>query len=121
MKTYTITQEQIDATKAENRRVIFPGVTGPGEYTYSERDNLYLPIAAAPTSDEASQDSGIIGIGGIGIYAENEMPYIPSVASIERYNRRVRQATVCRRCGASSLDGAMFTTIAGGDICDDCM
>lgn len=27
----------------------------------------------------------------------------------------------CRECGQYESDGAMFTTIRGGDICDDCL
>ncbi len=28
---------------------------------------------------------------------------------------------VCKRCGQSEADGAMFTTVAGSGICDDCI
>ena len=32
-----------------------------------------------------------------------------------------RKIDICRRCHTSSLDGAMFTTVAGGNVCDDCI
>jgi hypothetical protein len=64
---------------------------------------------------------GSFGIGGIGIYQQNETPIIPSDETIRRYEEAVKNATVCKICGCSSLDGAMFTTIRGGDICDDCV
>jgi len=28
---------------------------------------------------------------------------------------------ICRSCGSAESDGAMFTTLAGGDLCDDCV
>lgn len=63
---------------------------------------------------------GAMGIGGVGVYADNEMPTVPSIAAIERVSRMEREATYCRRCGQSdAFDGAMFTT-GGCDICDDC-
>jgi len=123
-RIYTITQEKLDAVKPEDRRVIFPGVTGPGEYTYSEADNLYRAVAAHTTEqnerNERNEYHGGMGIGGIGIYAENEAPIIPSAAALERYNRAGGRARVCRICGGSELNGAMFTTMASSGICDDC-
>ncbi len=29
--------------------------------------------------------------------------------------------TICRVCGSSQSAGAMFTTLRGGDVCDDCV
>ena len=46
---------------------------------------------------------------------------LPSVAALARAEARIARSTRCCRCGASSLDGAMFTTVAGGNICDDCI
>ena len=70
---------------------------------------------------KVSTEHGSMGIGGINIYAENEMPVIPSLAAMERIERLERTDTICRCCGASkNFDGAMFTTDGGGDICDDC-
>lgn len=62
-------------------------------------------------------DSGL-GIGGLGRHQEK--PIIPTVAQMERMEKLEAQATTCRRCGQSDLDGAMFTTGGGGSICDDC-
>lgn len=73
----------------------------------------------APTEPESPHDfSGGFGIGGLGRYIEP--PIIPSAAALEREERREARAIVCKRCGGSELTGAMFTTCAGGDVCDDC-
>jgi hypothetical protein len=80
-----------------------------------------VPVPSAqpvPEPQAVDFDSGL-GIGGLSRY--EEPPAIPSVAALERYERMLEQATTCTRCGASSLDGAMFTTLAGGDVCDDCV
>lgn len=109
MKTYTFTQEKIDSSPA----YVLPGVTGPGEYTYSEANNLYSPVDT-PGSDF---DRGF-GIGGLGRHVEE--PFIPSVAQMAKLERMEARATHCRRCGESDVvDGAMFTT-GGGNVCDDC-
>jgi len=69
----------------------------------------------APVTEPA-----VFGIGGIGVFSENEMPIIPSVAAIERMEKLEKTDVICRRCGASqNFDGAMFTT-SGTNICDDC-
>lgn len=82
----------------------------------ASRESRILP-AATPASDTA-----ILGIGGIGIFAENEKPTIPTARQIERMERLDREAIRCRICGQTDIfDGAMFTTIRGGDICDDCL
>ena len=66
------------------------------------------------------EDCSIMGIGGIGIYTENEMPLIPSESAWAHYEKQAARARTCRRCGQTDVfDGAMFTT-GGGDICDDC-
>lgn len=63
----------------------------------------------------------ILGIGGIGVFTENEMPTIPSSAALARMKRLQETDIICRRCGASkNLDGAMFTTDASSGLCDDC-
>ena len=63
-------------------------------------------------------DSGL-GIGGIN--NDQQMPAIPAVQAIKRVQRMHDTDTVCRRCGASkNFDGAMFSTLAGSNICDDC-
>ena len=112
MKIYTVTQEQLNETPAEDHRWRWPGVDGPGEYTYSEADNVYMRRQVAQDFDRG------FGIGGLGHY--EEPPVIPTVAQIERLERLEARSTVCRRCGQSdAFDGAMFTT-GGGDVCDDC-
>lgn len=63
-------------------------------------------------------DSGL-GIGGIN--NDQAAPIIPTQAAIERIEKMRRTDVVCRRCGASqNFDGAMFTTMGGSNICDDC-
>jgi hypothetical protein len=62
----------------------------------------------------------IMGIGGVGIFEENEVPVVPTVAALKRIEWMQETDVICRRCGASkNFDGAMFTT-GGGNICDDC-
>jgi predicted molibdopterin-dependent oxidoreductase YjgC len=64
-------------------------------------------------------DSGL-GIGGIN--NDQQIPAIPTVQAIKRVQQLRNTDTVCRRCGASkNFDGAMFTTLAGSNICDDCV
>lgn len=71
-------------------------------------------------TEPTSESEPVLGIGGIGIFAENEMPVIPSPAAMARMEQLQKTDIVCRRCGQSkNFDGAMFTT-GGGDICDDC-
>jgi hypothetical protein len=71
----------------------------------------------ARTDQFHDTDAGL-GIGGIS--NDQSMPVVPSVQAAARYERMLANATVCRRCGESSLDGAMFTTLSGSGICDDC-
>lgn len=116
MKTYTITQEQLDSREA----MIYPGVSEPGEYTYSEADNLYVPIGTKPVKHQQTGsdfDRGF-GIGGLGRYEET--PAIPSIAAMKRVERMEVGLTYCRRCGQSEFDGVMFTTAPSSGYCDDC-
>lgn len=63
-------------------------------------------------------DSGL-GIGGIN--NDQSAPFVPSIRAIERMQRLHDTDTICRRCGASkNFGGAMFSTIGGMNICDDC-
>ena len=83
---------------------------------------LITPPTLPPTPTHTWQtmdiDSGL-GIGGIN--NDQSAPFVPSVAAIERMQRLHDTDTVCRRCGASAnFDGAMFTTLGGTNICDDC-
>lgn len=63
-------------------------------------------------------DSGL-GIGGI--KNDQSLTPVPTVRAIKRVQRMRATDRVCRRCGASqNFDGAMFSTLAGSNICDDC-
>lgn len=63
-------------------------------------------------------DSGL-GIGGIN--NDQSAPFVPSASAIARVQQMHDTDTVCRRCGASAnFDGAMFSTLGGSNICDDC-
>lgn len=75
------------------------------------------PNQGQPDESPFDFDSGGFGIGGLARYEEK--PFIPSERALKRYEKALQQATTCRVCGSS--DGAMFTTIAGGDVCDDCV
>jgi len=72
-----------------------------------------------PTESKSMDIDSGLGIGGLATY--EEPPMVPSVAAIEKHAARVRAAQRCKRCGQTELDGAMFTTIAGSGICDDCI
>lgn len=64
-------------------------------------------------------DSGL-GIGGVN--NDQQMPAIPTVQAIKRVQQMYDTDIVCRRCGASqNFDGAVFSTLAGSNICDDCV
>lgn len=44
---------------------------------------------------------------------------VMTVKSVERYENALARATICKRCGSSTMDGVMFTN--GSDtVCDDC-
>ena len=92
---------------------------------YPEAELSAEPTVKPPTKPQPSRtwetmdiDSGL-GIGGIN--NDQTMPFVPSIAAIERVQRMHDTDTVCRRCGASAnFDGAMFTNLGGINICDDC-
>ena len=76
------------------------------------------PQAGAAEWQTMDIDSGL-GIGGIN--NDQSAPFVPSAAAIARVQHLHDTDTVCRRCGASAhFDGAMFTTLGGSNICDDC-
>jgi hypothetical protein len=61
------------------------------------------------------------GLGIRGINNDQSLPTIPSEHEIERLQQMQDTDIVCKRCGASkNFDGAMFTTLGGSGICDDC-
>lgn len=80
---------------------------------------LIVKPAQSPAEEHPYDfSSSGLGIGALGTFVE-ELP-VPTVAQIERYERKMATATVCRRCGKDdAYDGAMFTT-GGDNICDDC-
>ncbi len=57
------------------------------------------------------------GIGGLGRQVAKDT-LTPRQA--ERKAQAERETKYCSICGASELDGAMFSTDAGGNVCDDC-
>ena len=119
MKIHNITQEQLDDTKPQDRKWRWPGVTGPGRYTWNEAENRYeaAPLIPDNESPHDFSHSGL-GIGGLSSYEEPTV--IPTVKQMERLEKMEQRATRCRRCGQSDeFDGAMFTT-GGGNVCDDC-
>jgi hypothetical protein len=69
------------------------------------------------TNNTDDTDSGL-GIGGIN--NDQSLPTIPSEQAIERVQKLYDTDIVCKHCGASKNFGGMFTTLAGGNICDDC-
>lgn len=71
-----------------------------------------------PKSKLHDTDSGL-GIGGIN--NDQTIPTIPTIAGLGRVEKMQATDIVCKRCGASkNFDGAMFTTLGGQKICDDC-
>lgn len=113
-KQFTI--EAIDPKKAYAYRV--DGLWYPQSELSAESTVEAVQPAPANTWQSMDIDSGL-GIGGIN--NDQTAPLVPSVAAIERVQRMHDTDTVCRRCGASAnFDGAMFSTLGGSNICDDC-
>jgi hypothetical protein len=82
---------------------------------------LYNAPAKLETREWRSMDidSGL-GIGEIN--NDQSMPSIPSARAIERVQKMHDTDMICKLCGASAkFDGAMFTTLGGSNICDDCV
>jgi len=50
----------------------------------------------------------IFGVGGIKLHEHDTTPPF-------------KHGEVCSKCGCAESDGAMFTTLAGSGICDDCV
>jgi hypothetical protein len=74
-----------------------------------------VPVAEYQSMDIDS------GLGTGGIDNDQSVPIIPSLRAIERVQKMHDTDTVCKRCGQSAnFDGAMFTTLCGSNICDDC-
>jgi len=124
MTIYQITQADLDATPERDHRWMWPGVTGPGTYTWNEAANRYErhgATKAVATEDEHPHDfdrTGL-GIGGLGRHVEE--PAVPTVQQMERLEQMEQSAQYCKRCRHSDVfDGAMFTTDPGSGLCDDC-
>lgn len=109
MNTRIITQEELDQTSEIDKTWRYPGVTGPGCYTWSEAHHSYYPVQQNEPSDFDS-----------GLGRHEEKPIAATAVQIGRMEAQARRERICRRCGQSDIfDGAMFTT-GGGNICDDC-
>jgi hypothetical protein len=135
MKTYTTDNGiKVIGDRRSTYNDLFAGreVTARDEkgnrYALALEDGLILATPEQPAGqppqppDESPYDfdSGGFGIGGLGRY--EEPPVIPSAKALERYERLEKRATYCRQCGQSDVfDGAMFTTLAGSGLCDDCV
>ena len=99
--------------KSENR-----WVCGHGGSQSRENVMAVIKDKNAQTYQSIDIDSGL-GIGGIN--NDQSMPTIPSIEALERVQRMEDTDIVCKRCHSSkNFDGAMFTTMAGSGICDDC-
>jgi len=112
----TATVIEVDPASREfPYRVQMGSVDDEGETLFWFGADELLPIAPS------AQSEPVLGIGGIGVFTENEMPIIPSARAMARAERLEKTDIICRRCGASkNFDGAMFTTDASSGICDDC-
>lgn len=79
------------------------------------------PYAEQPKQQTQPEPESVFGIGGIGIYSENEAMPIPSETAMRRFDELMAHARYCKRCGRNDvIDGAMFTTNARPGYCDDC-
>lgn len=71
---FTIAQEQLDSVPQREHCWRFPGVDGPGRYTWNEARHTYRPVGlamvmapeAAPDGSPADFDRTGLGIGGAG-------------------------------------------------------
>lgn len=63
---HNITQQQLDETKPEDHRWRWPGVMGPGSYTWNEGKNRYEPISSVPAESSHDFSHSGLGIGGAG-------------------------------------------------------
>lgn len=79
----------------------------PRDQANTLADSFFRPANRLPAAQPVEPVFAIGGIGR-GDGAEQPAPW-------------PKQGEVCRKCGASASDGAMFTTIAGSGICDDCI
>jgi hypothetical protein len=84
-------------------------------------DQPQLSPSTPAVAEENPRDFSASGLGIGGLRAYEEPPVVPSERQAAQMERQRMTEVVCRRCGASSLDGAMFTTFGGEDLCDDCV
>lgn len=90
------------------------------QHGFGEYHTVELVTPAPITSVGFTDTDSGLGIGGIN--NDQSIPVIPSARALARVQRLSDTDKVCIRCGASKhFDGAMFTTIAGSGICDDCI
>lgn len=118
MEIHTITQRDLDNTPQKDHRWRWPGVTGPGQYTWSESQNTYKPVQQE-TSDENPHDFSRSGLGIGGLGRHEEPATWPTAATMERMDKLDAQQR-CRHCGGREWTGAMFTTDPSSGLCDDC-
>ena len=66
MKIHTITPDQWENTSEQKRQWWYRGASGPGQYTWDEEKDCYMPITTSqqPPTEGYDFDTGF-GIGGI--------------------------------------------------------
>lgn len=72
MKTHYITQQQLDETPRRDRKWRWPGVAGPGAYTWDEAAHSYKPAHIPSPASQASFDFDRTGLG-IGGLSRHDM------------------------------------------------
>ena len=113
-----ITQQELDNTAETDRKWKYPGVTGPGWYTWNEQQNTYAPVSQTEQAENPHDFSHSgLGIGGAGHHTE--LTPAPTAVQMERM-QKLDQQPRCRRCGGQEWTGAMFTTDPSSGLCDDC-
>lgn len=116
--TYSATLDETFKKFYPECTAIYTGVAGNQTRKLMRELNIQKPTPTPKQFASMDIDSGL-GIGGIN--NDQSMPVIPSVRAIERVQKMHDTDTICKRCGASAnFDGAMFTTLGGSNICDDC-
>lgn len=107
MSTYKITAEQL---QHPDREILYPGVTEPGEYRYSEKHNMFYPVSLpVVTYDSMDIESGL-GIGGIGSDDHNIHSDYMAVSRQRQHKcgGGQRYDEACANCGRITV------------ICNDC-
>ena len=105
MDTYKITRQ--DIRSAQNATVLYPGVTGPGDYAWNESRRTYEPVTPKPltarqqpiTFDDITSGFGIGGVGSddYNVNTEHEGPHIPTGRPSRNGGGQLWEP--CPRCG----------------------